>query len=414
MNAHLITIGDELLIGQTIDTNSAFMAQALNGIGVDVTFKCTISDKREAIIDALNYSMAKADVILLTGGLGPTKDDITKKVLSDYFGGHLIEDEQVLSRIRRVLEPRGIAISELNREQALVPDCCEVLENKVGTAPGMWFEKDDKLVVSMPGVPFEMKELMKNSIIPRLTELSGNNSIFHKTVLTQGLPESILAKKIEKWENGLPEFIHLAYLPNPMRVALRLSAYGTSEEYLKSEVEKQIDSLKKIIAPNIFGYDNDTLASVIGKLLDARCETVATAESCTGGNIAHEITLNAGCSSYFKGGVVAYSNDIKHSQLHVGMDNLDQYGAVSKQVVEAMAKGVLQNFETSYGIATSGIAGPTGGTEDKPVGTVWIAVTDGNQIISEIYNFGTNRQRNIIRSTQTALNMLRQLILEKK
>ncbi|MCL3781526.1 competence/damage-inducible protein A [Prolixibacteraceae bacterium JC049] len=412
MKAHIITIGDELLIGQIIDTNSAFMAQQLNNIGVEVAFKSTISDDRNSIVEALEWSMSKADVVLMTGGLGPTNDDITKHVLAEFFHGELKEDAKVLAHIQNLLEPRGITVSDSNRAQALVPDCCEVIENKMGTAPGMWFEEDGKIVVSMPGVPFEMKDLMKKSIIPRLSNRNGNNSIFHKTVLTQGLPESMLAQKIESWENQLPSNIKLAYLPNPMAIKLRLSAYGNSLDDLKRMVAEEIEKLKELIEKNIFGYDNDTLAGVIGKTLVERGETMATAESCTGGNIAHQVTLNAGSSAYFKGGVVAYSNEVKEQQLLVSSADLEAHGAVSQPVVEAMAKGVAKVLHTTYGVATSGIAGPAGGSEDKPVGTVWIAVAKGERVISKKYNFGTNRERNITRSTQTALNMLRQLILE--
>lgn len=412
MKAHLVTIGDELLIGQIVDTNSSEMAQMLNGVGISVDFKCTVSDDRDSIVGALDFCVGSADVVIVTGGLGPTKDDRTKQILAEYFGGELEENGAVLEHVADLLGRRGIVLNDENRAQALLPNNCKVLHNEYGTAAGMWFEKHDTVVISIPGVPFEMRHLMKSEIVPRLSEMNGNSAIVHRTVLTQGLPESLLSERLTDWELGLPDFIRLAYLPNPMKISVRLSAYGDDRSQLEAAVEQQIEQLKLIIGDYIFGYDDDNLAMIVGKMLSERGATMGTAESCTGGNIAHQITLNAGSSHYFKGGVVAYSNEIKQRQLFVDAEDLEQHGAVSRAVVEQMAQGVCGAMNCDYGVATSGIAGPGGGTDEKPVGTVWIAVAKGAKVVSKVYNFGGSRERNIVRSTQTALNMLRRLILE--
>ncbi|TKG92984.1 competence/damage-inducible protein A [Puteibacter caeruleilacunae] len=412
MNASIINIGDELLIGQVINTNASKMAAMLNSIGVWVNEITTIADKEMEIRHALDYALLKSDVVLLTGGLGPTKDDITKKVLLKYFGGTMIEDAEVLEHVHKLLEGRGIKVGELNTAQALVPSSCKVLFNKRGTAPGMWFEQDDKIVVSMPGVPFEMEGIMEKDVIPALQQSNGNQVIIHKTVLTQGLPESMLAERIEEWESKLPEYISLAYLPSPMAVRLRLSGKGKNNEDLQKEIEKLINELHTYIGDYIFGYDDDTLASVIGEMMIERNTTLATAESCTGGNIGHQLTMIPGSSAYFKGGIIAYSNEVKQQQLQVDPDLIEKHGAVSQEVVEAMAKGAVKVLGTDFAVATSGIAGPDGGTEEKPVGTVWIAVASKEAVFSKKYQFGKNRERNITRSTQTGLNMLRRWILK--
>ncbi|MDX9880510.1 MAG: competence/damage-inducible protein A [Prolixibacteraceae bacterium] len=413
MKAEIITIGDEILIGQIVDTNSAWISEQLNLYGIEVYQITSVHDSREHILAAIDSARKNADLVLMTGGLGPTRDDITKHTLCEYFGTRLVLDEEVLSRVQDMLTRRGVQINQLNRDQALVPESCKVIPNGTGTAPGMWFEKDDTIFVSMPGVPFEMMYMMENEILPRLQRTGKTKSIYHKTVLTQGLPESMLAETIEQWENSLPSFIRLAYLPSNLMVKLRLSAYGTDVGFLKAEVEKQIEVLKTIIPDYIFGYNDETLAGVVGKMLTRLGCTLSTAESCTGGNIAHFITSNPGSSAYFKGSVVAYSNEIKKQLLNVEQQSLEKYGAVSEQVACEMAAGVKKQMGTDYAVSTTGIAGPDGGTEEKPVGTVWIAVAGKNGVMTKKFSFWHNRERNILRSTQSALNLLRRIIIEE-
>ncbi|MCX6238512.1 MAG: competence/damage-inducible protein A [Bacteroidia bacterium] len=413
MEADLITIGDEILIGQIVDTNSAWMAQQLNDEGINVHQITSISDQPEHIISTLNESGKKASLVLVTGGLGPTKDDRTKSALCTFFGTQLIENKEVLEHINQLLIPRGIAINTLNREQAHVPATAIILPNKLGTAPGLLFNHEGTIFVFMPGVPFEMKYLMENEVLPRIKKLFNTSTIIHRTVLTQGLPESILAERIDDWEDSLPECISLAYLPSPESMRLRLSARGDDKEYLSNLLEQNIKELTEIIPGYIFGYEDDTMAGNIGKILKEKGLTVSVAESCTGGNIAHFFTLNPGSSEYFKGGVVAYSNEIKVKLLGIDPQLIAENGAVSKEVVEAMAVAVRQLLQTDYAIATSGIAGPGGGIPEKPVGTVWIAAADSDSVVSKTFNFGNNRKRNIIRSSQTALNMLRLQLLKK-
>lgn len=411
MKAEIITIGDEILIGQIVDTNSAWMSEQLNLHGIEVFQITSVHDHHDHIMEALSNAEKHTDLVLITGGLGPTKDDITKKVLCDYFDCELVVNEQVLQHVTDILTRRGVKMNQLNKDQALVPSACKVLHNSKGSAPGMWFEKNETIFVSMPGVPFEMEGLMEEQILPRLRNNGKAKSIYHETVLVYGLPESILAEKIESWENALPSFIKLAYLPSQLMIRLRLSAYGTEPQALEDEVVQQIEKLKKIIPNHIFGYNGDTLAGVTGKLMAESGTTLGIAESCTGGNIAHMFTENPGSSIYFKGGVVAYSNEVKSSVLGVSPETLETHGAVSKEVALEMAQGVKKVLGTDFAIATTGIAGPDGGTPEKPVGTVWIAVVGQHNIQVERYNFVHNRERNIVRSTQTAINMLRQLLL---
>jgi nicotinamide-nucleotide amidase len=413
MNAEIITIGDEILIGQIVDTNSAWMAVELNQIGVRIAQITSISDNPEHLVKALDDAKQRAEVILITGGLGPTKDDRTKKVLCEYFHSKLIIDAKTLEHVTHFFSKRGMGVNQLNHDQALVPECCEVLSNPVGTAPGMWFEDEGRLFVSMPGVPFEMKQMMADHVLPRLVALSGRGKIVHKTVHVIGIGESILAEMVESWEDALPEFIHLAYLPSPGLIRLRFSAFGDDEDFLKTVVDTEIEKLKQIIPDAIFGYGDDTLAGVVGKLLLAKGKTMATAESCTGGFIAHSITSIPGSSQWFKGSVVAYSNDAKQQLLGVDEQTLMQFGAVSEQVVAAMVEGVCRAMNTDYAIATSGIAGPDGGTDEKPVGSVWVAVKGPKGTVTAFYNFANNRERNIIRSSQAGLDMLRLLLLKE-
>ncbi len=413
MKAEIITIGDEILIGQTVDTNSAWMANELNIIGVDVLRITSISDKKDEIFKALDSAKQLADIVFITGGLGPTDDDLTKKSLAEYFNTELIQDKEVLSHIERFVIKRKSSMNARNIQQADVPKNCKVIKNSLGTAPGMWFEQEGRVFISMPGVPFEMKEMMKTYLLPELAKKSTNSSILHKTILTQGCSESKLAEILEKWEYNLPDIISVAYLPTPGLIKLRLTAKGENQNLLKKLIEEQITELEKIIPELICGYDSDRLEEILGKLLIKYNKTLSTAESCTGGNIAHLITTIPGSSAYFKGGIIAYSNEIKENILSVSEINLDNYGAVSKQVVEEMAEGVRRLYSTDFAIATSGIAGPTGGSEDKPVGTTWIAVSNKTKIISKKFIFGNHRGRNINYASLTAINMLRKLILEK-
>ncbi|VAW19902.1 ADP-ribose pyrophosphatase of COG1058 family / Nicotinamide-nucleotide amidase [hydrothermal vent metagenome] len=413
MKAEIITIGDEILIGQIIDTNSAWIAEQFNRAGIEVYQVTSVHDDYLHITEALKKAEEKVDLVIITGGLGPTKDDITKNTLCKYFGTKLVFHEPTFEKIKKRFANRNISMNKLNRDQALLPESCTILPNNAGTAPGMWFEKGDTIIVSVPGIPFEMKYLVTNEILPRLRGNGKLKAIYHKTVLTQGLPESMLAEKLSEWEDSLPGYIKLAYLPNPMAVRLRLSAIGDDGKMLRESVEKKIKELQQLIPENIYGYDDDRLAGVIGKLLVKKNASLAIAESCTGGYISHLITSTPGCSSYYKGSVTAYSNEVKENILEVSPNTLEEYGAVSKQVATEMALGVKKAIDTDYAVATTGIAGPGGGTEEKPVGTVWIAVATPAKTVAEKYVFGGNRERNIIRSAQTALQLLRKLVLKE-
>lgn len=407
MKAELITIGDEILIGQIVDTNSAWMAEQLNLIGVNVVQISSISDGADQIKIALDQALSRADIVLITGGLGPTKDDITKKTLAEYFNDELVTDQSVIDHIEQLFGRFGKTITDLNRQQADLPSKCTALKNRQGTAPGMWFDHEGKVIVSMPGVPYEMKGLMKDEVIPRITEFADLPVIVHRTVLTTGIGESWLSDKIEGWEVNLPSFVKLAYLPSPGRVRLRLSASGSNRNELMAVVDTAIGGLKSMIGHLIYGEDTDSLQEVVGQLLLERNATLSTAESCTGGSIAGAITSVSGASAYFLGSIVSYDNEVKIGQLGVKPETLDAVGAVSEEVVCQMAEGVKSRLKTDYSIATSGIAGPTGGTEEKPVGTVWIAVSGPNGTQAKKFLFGDVRERNISRSVTAALNMLR-------
>lgn len=412
MKTEIITIGDEILIGQIVDTNSAWMGEQLNLNGIEVYQVTSVHDDHDHILKALANAEKEVDLVLITGGLGPTKDDITKKCLCEYFDTELVYHPEVFNHVQSLLSSRNVSINQLNRDQALLPASCIVLHNSAGTASGMWFERNGTIFVSMPGVPFEMEAIMTEEVFPRLMKLGNPQSIVHKTILTLGLPESTLSERIEGWESALPGFIKLAYLPSALTVRLRLSAYGTDKALLEAEIDKQVKDLQQIIPEYIFGFDDENMALVIGRMLVESSKTMAVAESCTGGNIAHSITSNAGSSAYFKGGVVAYSNEIKTALLGVPSVMIETYGAVSQQVAEAMAVGAQKAMNADYAIATTGIAGPDGGTADKPVGTIWIAAAGLSGVESQVFVFRHNRERNIIRSTQTALNFLRKLILK--
>jgi nicotinamide-nucleotide amidase len=412
MDAEIITIGDEILIGQIVDSNSAWMAQKLNMEGIDVRQITSISDDPEHIEETLSETGERVDLVLITGGLGPTRDDKTKNAICKFFTTNLTESQEVLSHIIELLGQRGVSINNLNRDQALVPETATILPNKMGTAPGLLLRKNNCSFIFMPGVPFEMKYLMEYEVIPLIRKEYHTSPILHRTIQIFGLPESMLAEHISRWESSLPELIKLAYLPNPESIRLRLSARGEDQRALENIIEEKIGELHVIIPQYIFGYEEDTLAGVIGNILKKRGLTVSSAESCTGGFIAHSITSNSGSSEYFKGSIVAYSNEVKAQVLRVDVRNIEKFGAVSKEVVEEMAVKVRKLLGTDYAVATSGIAGPTGGTPEKPVGMVWIAVADHETVISKVYNFGNDRARTIIRSSQTALNMLRLRLLE--
>lgn len=412
IKAELITIGDEILIGQIIDTNSAWLATQLNSIGVKIYQITSVSDNHDHILEALKEANKRVDVVIVTGGLGPTKDDITKPTICEYFNSRLVIHQPTLEFITDRLTKRGVRMNEKNREQALVPDNCEILANNHGSAPCMKFKKEGTLFFFMPGVPFEMKGIFTDHIPEVLKKEFTLKSIFHRTILTQGIAESILAEKISDWEDNLPENIKLAYLPRPGIVRLRLSITAENFSDAVKTVNTEVEKLYKIVPEYIFGEGEETLEEIIGMLLKEKNKTIATAESCTGGSLASRITSISGSSAYFRGSIVAYDNEIKKNVLKVENGILEKNGAVSEQVVEAMVKGAINLLEVDYAVATSGIAGPTGGTSEKPVGTVWIAVGNKNKIWSKKYYFGDNRERNVERSVISGLSMLRSFILE--
>ena len=405
MFAEIITIGDELLIGQVVDTNSAWIGHELNCIGIEVLRITSVRDRKEEIVEAIDSAMERANIVLVTGGLGPTKDDITKQVLCDYFQTELIFNDTVLANIKRILGDR-VPINGLNQSQAMVPKDCEVINNRVGTASVSWFERHGKVLVSMPGVPQEMKVVMSEEILPRLQKYSTNDYIVHKTFLVKNYPESVLAETLEPWETALPECIKLAYLPKLGIIRLRLTARGENENILLDTLEKESLKLKEILKLNIMADSDLSLEQLIGIKLKDKGLTVATAESCTGGNIAARITSIPGCSSYFKGSVVAYSNEIKTRVLGVNEGVLNSKGAVSEETVIEMVKGAMSCMNTDCAIATSGIAGPDGGTKDKPVGTVWIAVAYKDEIRTMKQSINRGREMNIERAGNNAFMLL--------
>ncbi|WP_291858390.1 CinA family nicotinamide mononucleotide deamidase-related protein [Marinilabilia sp.] len=407
----IITIGDELLIGQVIDTNSAWMGRELNKAGFDVQRITSVRDKKEEIQDVLEKASMRAKIILMTGGLGPTRDDITKKTLCEFFNTHLVFNQEVFNDIQGFLKGRVKNINELNRSQALVPEKCEVIRNGMGTAPIMWFDYNDSVVVSMPGVPLEMKLAMSNSIIPRLKQKYQPGIIIHKTVLVHNIPEAVLAEMLTLWEDALPSEIKLAYLPAPGRIRLRLSARGTDGQRLQDQIDEAVDGLLPLIGDNIYGEEDLPAAEIFAGFFQNTGKSLALAESCSGGHLAHLVTSVAGSSAYFKGSLVTYSNEMKQKFLGVKAKDLEQFGAVSPQVVEQMALGALKATGADYAIATSGIAGPGGGTDEKPVGTVWMAwAASGNKVVSKRFRFGKDRERNIWRTSETALIELMQMM----
>lgn len=413
MNVEIITIGDEILIGQIVDTNSAFIAQLLNLNGISVKQISSVSDDREHILKALDEAKGRADIILITGGLGPTKDDITKKTLCEYFKTTMRFDEGAYQDVVNIFATFGKEVTPINKLQAEVPAICEVIHNYNGTAPCMWFDVDGKIFVSMPGVPFEMKALMKEQVVPKLKARFKFPSIYHKTILTQGIGESTLSEMISDWEDSLAEInIKLAYLPSPGMVRLRLSTKGEDKNVLIQNVENKIEEVKPLISEFIYGYEvygveRESLQQMVGKLLKEKKKTISTAESCTGGYISHLLTKVPGSSEYYIGSVISYAYEIKETELGVPHDIILKHGAVSQPVVEQMAKAIREKYKTDYAISASGIAGPSGGTDEKPVGTVWVAVATPTKIISEKFLFGANRERNIHKTANVALNMLK-------
>lgn len=407
MKADIITIGDEILIGQIIDTNSAWIAARLGEIGVSIRRKYSIGDRREEIISAVEESMAKAEITIITGGLGPTKDDITKRVLAEIFNSPMVCHTETYERVERMMAARGIAFNDLNKGQAMVPECCTVLANHKGTAPGMWFERNGRVVVSLPGVPFEMEGLMIESVLPLLTQHFELSSVVHRTAITYGLAESMMAELIAPWEDALPPHLHLAYLPSPSQLRLRLSAYDVDKEQAEREFDEQFAKLIPILGDYFVGWGDTTVQSAVAEILVERGETLASAESCTGGVIASKFTAMSGASEYFWGGVVSYDNSVKENVLGVSRHNLETYGAVSEQVAREMAEGVRRLCGTTYGVATTGVAGPTGGSPEKPVGTVWVAVATPTHTIAKLFQHGKVRAVNIERAATAAINLLR-------
>jgi nicotinamide-nucleotide amidase len=414
MKATVITIGDEILIGQIIDTNSAFIAKALDRVGVEVVEMISISDDKKHILDTFSLLQNKVDLVIVTGGLGPTKDDVTKKTFCDYFNDELVVNPQVLAHVTQLIE--GFykrPITQMNKDQALVPSTCTILHNKFGTAPGMWMQKENTVFISLPGVPFEMKYLVEEEIVPKIVREYKRPYIIHKTILTYGQGESLVAERIEEWENNLPDFIKLAYLPNPGRVRLRLTARGTDKEKLEMAIDENVKALNAIIHDIIVGFDDDeTLEVAVGKLLARQNKTIGTAESCTGGRVASLLSSVPGSSGYFKGSVVCYATEVKVNVLGVSQDLVDQYSVVSSQVASAMALNVKQLLKTDYAVATTGNAGPSKGDSEAEIGSVFIAIATPNGVIAEEFNFGQPREKVIDRATIKSLELLQKEILK--
>ena len=408
MKVSIINIGDELLIGQVVNTNASWMSQHFLANGMDVAKVFVISDNKDDINNTLQIALQMSEAVVITGGLGPTKDDITKKTLCDYFGSELVEDEATFEIISSIFKRRGYPMTDTNRQQALLPKCCTVLLNKRGTAPGMWFEQNGKVVVSLPGVPFEMQYLMEEEVIPRMLDYFKVGAIIHKNIIFHGIGESFLSDKIEDWELSLPKTIRLAYLPKAGMLRLRLTARGTDKITLETDINTSLKGLYSLVGEYIMGEDAESLAEIVAQTMKNNTKTLAVAESCTGGAIASSITSMAGASEYFKGCVVAYSNEVKRKILGVKAETLAKYGAVSEETVKEMVSGVISNMGTDYAVATTGIAGPGGGSKDKPVGTVWIAVASKNEIHIQKMSFGDDRLRTIERTiNQTFANLLK-------
>lgn len=414
MKATIVTIGDEILIGQIVDTNSSFIAKSLDKIGVEINEMISISDDKSHILDTFSSLQNTVDLVIITGGLGPTKDDVTKKTFCDYFEDELIVDQEVLAHVTEMIE--GFykrPITQINKDQALVPSKCTVLHNQVGTAPGMWMKKGNTVFISLPGVPYEMKYLVENEIIPKVVREYKRPYIIHKTILTYGQGESLVSERIEAWESSLPEFLKLAYLPSPGSVRLRISARGTSKEVLELALEEYVISLDAIISDIIVGYEEEeTIEFQLGEMLKKAGKTLSTAESCTGGKIAASLTAVAGASNYFKGSVVSYATGVKIDVLELPESLINEFSVVSAEVASAMALGVKKIMKTDYAIATTGNAGPSKGDENAEIGTVFIAIATPNEVIVKEYNFGQPREKVIDRAVIKSLEMLKEEIFK--
>ena len=409
----IISIGDEILYGQTLDTNSHWISGALDQIGIKVIRKSTVPDLEAEILTSFQEAEKRADVILITGGLGPTKDDLTKPLLAKYFGVDLVMNQEALSDIEQLFTKANRKMTDLNRMQAELPANCEKITNQLGTAPGMWFNERGKIFVSMPGVPYEMKRMMTDFIIPRLQSELVSYHVVHQMIMTIGIPESSLAEKIKDWEESLPKHLKLAYLPTKNTVKLRITATGPDRDVLEKDIKDQLSGLKPLIEKYIFGYDEGNIEFFIGKKLREEKKTVACAESCTGGFLSHLITSIPGSSAYFKGAVIAYSNEVKHDVLNVDKDTLEKHGAVSEEVVLQMAKNVREKLNADIGLSISGVAGPDGGTKEKPVGLIWFGYSDKEKTIAKKYNFSKDRILNIEFGARKALDLLRINLSEK-
>jgi len=414
MKVHLITVGDEILIGQIIDTNSSWMARQLNLAGARIVGISSVGDREEDIEQVLEAALSQADAVLMTGGLGPTKDDITKKTLAHFFGVELEFHQPTYERIVRFFERLGKNTTEAHRQQCFMPANAALLLNKMGTAPGMWFVHQGKVVVSMPGVPYEMEYLMENDVIPQLKRFFPGLPIAHRTILTAGEGESRIAEQLQDLEDELPPHIKLAYLPNLGQVRLRLTGSQPDEEALGRELDFYARKIRETLDPLVFGFETDSLEAAVGRLLQEQGKMLVTAESCTGGYLAHLVTSVPGASNYFKGSIIAYSNEVKMKQLKVSPQTLETYGAVSEQTVAEMVKGAVGLFEADVAIAVSGIAGPAGGSPEKPVGTIWMAVGDGETILTRRIYAGKDRLKNIEYSAAHALNFVRQFLLQQR
>ncbi|GGH24115.1 CinA-like protein [Dyadobacter endophyticus] len=410
--AEIITIGDEILFGQIVDTNTQWIGTQLTDIGIRPARKTSVGDNKQDILDAFTQASQRVNVVIVTGGLGPTRDDITKHTFCEYFGTELEINQDALTLITEFFAKRGRAMTELNIQQAALPKNCTYIPNLWGTAPGMWFEKDGVIYVSLPGVPYEMKSLMEFEILPRLKARFSTHIIQHKSIRTIGIGESFLAEKISAWEDALPEHIKLAYLPHFGQVRLRLTGTGTDQDVLEKELAQQVSLVMPLIEEHVFGYDSDELETVIGNLLINSNATVGTAESCTGGYVANQITSIPGSSRYYEGSVVSYSNDVKMNVLGVSRETLEAYGAVSEQTAREMAEGARRLLNTTFAISTTGIAGPDGGTAEKPVGTVWIACATPEETFTQLLTLRNNRKINIELTCSYALNLLRKTILK--
>jgi nicotinamide-nucleotide amidase len=413
ISASILTIGEEILYGHILDTNANFISNALADIGIKVVMHLSVGDNFEDITEALKITESRSDLILITGGLGPTNDDITKKCLAAYFNTEIKLNEKVFNDLSEYFKKRGFQFSKSNQKQAEIPENAEIISNEMGTAPGMLFEKDNKMFISMPGVPHEMKYLVSEKIIPRLHKANKSNVIYHKLIMTAGLGESWLAEKIEEWERSLPENFSLAYLPTYGQVKLRITAKGEDKIQLIDKVEHYKQLLKSYIGQYIYGEDGETIQEAIGRLLISGKKTLSIAESCTGGYVSHLITSVPGSSNYFQGSVLSYSNIIKQKVLQVKSETLNKYGAVSEDTVTEMARGIRKYYATDIAVATSGIAGPGGGTEDKPVGTVWIAIDDQDGTITKKYTILKDRMSNIKYASIASLVMLWQRLSQK-